>query len=102
MRQASTPSLAGRPRLLDRVRLAIRVRHMSRRTEAAYVGWIRRFIVFHGKRHPKHLGAAEIEQFLGHLATVRGVSPSTQNQARAACFSTVGCSGSTWMTSNTS
>lgn len=84
MRQASTQSLANGPRLLDRVRLAVRVRHMSRRTETAYVGWIRRFIVFHGTRHPKNLGAAEIEQFLGHLAVVRGVSPSTQNQARAA------------------
>lgn len=48
------------PRLLDRVRAAIRARHYSRRTEAAYVGWVRRFVVFHGKRHPGELGEAEI------------------------------------------
>ena len=71
------------PRLLDRVRVATRVRHLSRRTEAAYVGWIRRYILFHGKRHPKDLTAEAIEQFLTHLAVDRGVSPSTQNQALA-------------------
>jgi len=68
------------PKLLDRVREAIRVRHYSRRTEEAYVGWIRRFIVFHGKRHPRELGAAEVTAFLSSLAA-RGVSASTQNQA---------------------
>jgi len=73
-----------RPRLLDRVRLAIRVRHLSRRTETAYVGWIRRYIVFHDRRHPKDLDATAIERFLTHLAVERGLSPSTQNQARAA------------------
>jgi integron integrase len=73
----------GEPRLLDRVRSAIRTRHYSRRTEEAYVSWIRRFIVFHGKRHPRDLGEAEVSAFVSHLAT-RGVSASTQNQALSA------------------
>lgn len=72
------------PRLLTRVREAIRTRHYSIRTEAAYVDWIRRFIVFHGKRHPAEMGPAEVGAFLSHLATERGVSASTQNQARSA------------------
>jgi integron integrase len=72
------------PRLLDRVRAAIRVRHMSRRTEKAYVGWIHRFILFHGKRHPDELGAIEMTAFLSALATQHHVSSSTQNQALAA------------------
>ena len=54
------------PRLLDRVREAARLRHMSRRTEEAYVGWIRRFIVFHDKRHPDQMGAREVVAFLSH------------------------------------
>ena len=73
-----------RPRLLDRVRAAIRVKHYSRRTEKAYVGWIRRFVLFHGKRHPATLGAAEVTAFLSHLAVQRRVSASTQNQALCA------------------
>lgn len=73
-----------RPRLLDRVRERIRVRHYSLRTEQSYVGWIRRYILFHGKRHPGDMGAAEIEAFLSHLAVKRNVSASTQNQALAA------------------
>jgi site-specific recombinase XerD len=72
------------PRLLDEVRSRIRSRHFSYRTEQAYVGWIRRFILFHGKRHPQDMGAPEVEQFLSALATVRRVAPSTQNQALAA------------------
>lgn len=72
------------PRLLTRVREAIRTRHYSIRTEAAYVDWIRRFIVFHGKRHPAEMGPAEVGAFLSHLATERSVSASTQNQARSA------------------
>jgi site-specific recombinase XerD len=71
------------PKLLDRVREAIRLRHYSRRTEDAYVLWIRRFIVFHGKRHPRELGEADVTAFISSLAT-RGVSPSTQNQALSA------------------
>ncbi len=72
------------PRLLDRVRQAIRARHYSRRTEKAYVWWIKRYIFFHGKRHPDELGSAEIVQFLSSLATRGHVSASTQNQAFSA------------------
>ena len=71
------------PKLLDRVRDAIRLRHYSPRTEQAYVGWIRRFIVFNGKRHPRELGEREVSAFLSGLAG-RGVSASTQNQALSA------------------
>jgi len=71
-------------RLLDRVRVALRTRHYSVRTEKAYVGWIRRFILFHDKRHPDTLGEAEIGAFLSSLATEEKVSASTQNQALAA------------------
>ena len=69
---------------MDRVRRAVRVRHYSRRTEEAYTTWIRRYIVFHGKRHPSELGADDIARFLSHLATDRHVSASTQNQALSA------------------
>jgi integron integrase len=72
------------PRLLDRVRQAIRARHYSRSTEKAYVAWIRRFILFHGKRHPAEMGEREIAQFLTSLASRARVSASTQNQALAA------------------
>jgi len=72
------------PRLLDRVRQAARLRHMSRRTEEAYVGWVRRFVLFHGKRHPDDMDAPEIIAFLSHLAVRSGVSASTQNQALSA------------------
>ncbi|HSS65737.1 MAG TPA: phage integrase N-terminal SAM-like domain-containing protein, partial [Gammaproteobacteria bacterium] len=66
---------------LASVREAIRVRHFSLRTEEAYVGWIRRFILFQGKRHPREMGDAEVQAFLNHLAVRRGVSASTQSQA---------------------
>jgi integron integrase len=72
------------PRLLDRVRIATRTRHYSRRTEEAYVGWARRFILFHGKRHPAALGAEEVNAFLSHLAVEGRVSASTQAQALCA------------------
>jgi len=72
------------PRLLDQVRERIRRKHYSLRTEDAYVHWIRRFIYFHGKRHPRELGAHEVERFLTHLAVVGRVSASTQNQAMSA------------------
>lgn len=72
------------PRLLDQVRHAIRTCHYSARTEEAYVAWIRRFILFHGKRHPREMGPDEITAFLTHLAVQRHVSASTQNQALAA------------------
>jgi integron integrase len=71
-------------KLLDRVRDAIRVKHFSIRTERAYVGWIKRYIIFHGVRHPQEMGAAEIEAFLTHLAVKRHVAASTQNQALSA------------------
>jgi integron integrase len=72
------------PRLLDRVRAAIRTKGYSIRTEQAYVDWIRRFILFHNKRHPDEMGKSEIEAFLTHLAVNRDVAPSTQNQALSA------------------
>ena len=78
------PSVAQAPRLLDQVRDALRTRHYSRRTEKAYVGWIRRFVIFNGKRHPREMGEAEITRFLSHLAVKRQVSASTQNQALTA------------------
>jgi site-specific recombinase XerD len=74
----------GKPRLLDRVRDEIRVRHMARSTEKVYVSWIRRFILFHGKRHPGEMGKDEVSAFLTHLAVVGNVSASTQNQALSA------------------
>jgi hypothetical protein len=69
------------PRLLDRVRHALRVRHYSIRTERAYTDWVRRFVLFHDKRHPDGMGAAEVTAFLTHLAVEGEVSASTQNQA---------------------
>jgi integron integrase len=72
------------PRLLDRLRAAVRARHYSLRTEEAYVAWVRRYVVFHGKRHPDELGEAEINAFLSDLAVTRKVSASTQNQALSA------------------
>jgi integron integrase len=73
-----------RPRLLDRVRAALRARHYSRRTEENYVAWIRRFIFFHGKRHPAEMGAPEVTRFLTSLAVDANVAASTQNQALSA------------------
>jgi integrase len=72
------------PRLLDQVRDAIRVRHYSRRTEDTYVHWIRRFILFHAKRHPREMGEREITAFLTFLAVKKNVAASTQNQALSA------------------
>jgi integron integrase len=70
--------------LFDVLREAIRIRHYSLRTEDTYVDWVRRFILFHGKRHPRELGAPEVQAFLSHLAVERQVAASTQNQAKAA------------------
>lgn len=85
---AMAPSLADEgprpPRLLARLRHALRVRHYSIRTEQAYVEWVRRFILFHGKRHPADLGAVEVQGFLTHLAVERSVASPTQNQAKSA------------------
>lgn len=66
------------------MRIHLRTRHYSIRTEQAYIDWARRFILFHGKRHPQDMGAAEVEAFLSHLAVQRQVAASTQNQAKAA------------------
>ncbi len=87
------PSIAGcemphreldKPRLLEQVRQSLRVRHYSYRTEEQYLGWIRRYIIFHGKRHPRDMGAAEVEAFLTDLAVRANVAAATQNQALAA------------------
>lgn len=72
------------PRLLDQVRDKLRVKHYSIRTEQTYVDWIKRYIFFHDKRHPKDLDAADIEAFLTHLAVAGKVAASTQNQAKSA------------------
>src|SRR2546426_4513071 len=78
------PADSPKPRLLDRVREAVRARHYSRRTEEAYVAWIRRYILFHGKRHPAEMGALEVTSFLTSLAVDGHVAASTQNQALSA------------------
>ena len=80
----SAPSTGNRPRFLDTVRAALRTRHYSRRTEEAYVAWIRRYIVYNQKRHPAEMGAAEVSRFLTWLAVDRQVAASTQNQALGA------------------
>lgn len=72
------------PRLLDQVRTVIRVKHFSLSTERAYVGWIRRFIIFHHKRHPKDMAEPEIRQFISHLAVDAKISASTQTVALSA------------------
>jgi len=70
--------------LIGQMRTRLRSRHYSRRTEGVYVDWVRRFVLFHGRRHPRTMGQLEIQEFLTHLATEREVSASTQNQAQAA------------------
>ena len=72
------------PRLLDRVREVGRARHLSVRTEEAYVQWVRRFVLFHGKRHPREMGAAEIAEFVTHLAVEGRVASATHSQALSA------------------
>ena len=74
----------GEPRLLDLVRRKTRSKHFSLRTEATYIQWIKRFILYHNKRHPREMGAPEVEQFLSYLAVDRRVAASTQNQALSA------------------
>jgi len=73
-----------KPRLLDQVRETIRTKHYSIRTEQSYVQWVRRYILFHNKRHPKDMGEKEINEFLKHLAVNRNVTASTQTQALCA------------------
>src|SRR5690606_2309471 len=69
------------PPLMDSVRAALRARHYSYLTEKAYTSWIRRYIIFHDRRHPRTMGSAEITAFLTHLAVDNRVAPSSQNQA---------------------
>jgi integron integrase len=78
------PGRQGTPRLLDAVRAALRRRHYSARTEEAYVHWIRRYVVFHGKRHPREMGTREVTEFLSYLAIDAQVAATTQNQALSA------------------
>jgi Phage integrase, N-terminal SAM-like domain len=77
-------SSSGKPKLLDQVRQLLRLRHYSLRTEEAYVAWIRRYILFHGKRHPAELAETEVSAFLSALALQGRVAASTQNQALSA------------------
>jgi integron integrase len=79
---APTPVI--KPKLLDQVRDTIRLKHYSFRTEQIYVDWIRRFILFHNKRHPQEMAEPEVTEFLTHLARVGNVAASTQNQALSA------------------
>ena len=80
------PHLSGShpPKLLARLRAAIRARHYSPRTEESYASWVRRFVVFHGRRHPATMGEVEVQAFLAHLADHGRVSAATYNQAVAA------------------
>jgi hypothetical protein len=71
------------PRLLDRVRQAIRLKHFSLKTEKSYLYYIKDFILFHNKRHPREMGVEEIRAYLSHLAIERNVAASTQNVARS-------------------
>ena len=81
---SSNPPIPQSPRLLDQVRSRLRVLHYSLRTEETYIHWIRRFIVFHGKRHPRDLGSGDVERFLSHLAIDLNVAAATQNLALSA------------------
>jgi site-specific recombinase XerD len=83
MMQSQT-SFPGKPKLLDQLRTFVRARRYSLRTEEAYLDWIRRFILLHGRRHPRDLGEQEITEFLTDLAVHRHVAASTQNQALSA------------------
>lgn len=73
-------------KLLDQARTNLRVNHYSRRTEEAYIGWIKRYILFHNKKHPSLMGKDEIQTFINHLAVEQNVSSSTQNQALQAIY----------------
>src|SRR5690242_12552734 len=79
-----TATVGRRPGLLEEVRRQIRVRHYSLRTEQAYLAWIRRFLRANGRRHPRELGAGQVEAFLSALATEGKVAAGTQNQALSA------------------
>src|SRR5215471_8562538 len=81
---APSSSTSRPPKLLDRVRQTMRTNRYSPRTEQVYVDWIKRYIRFHGIRHPQDMGAEEVKDFLSHLATKMNVAASTQNQAFSA------------------
>jgi integron integrase len=83
LRESNTSSLKiiKQPKLLDRVRAELRVNHYSKKTEEAYISWIKRYIFFHNKKHPEEMGEEEVKQFLNYLAVEKHVSASTQNQA---------------------
>lgn len=81
---SSTSSSEKKPKLLQQVRDTLRAKHYSYKTEKAYVHWIKRFILFHNKRHPTEMGEKEIREFINHLAVKENVSASTQNQALCA------------------
>jgi integron integrase len=80
----NTPEVKPVPKLFPSIVECLRVKHYSKRTEEAYIQWIKRYILHHGKRHPRDMGVAEVEDFLTHLAVARNVSASTQNQAKSA------------------
>jgi len=80
----NTPEVKPTPKLFPSIVERLRVKHYSKRTEEAYLQWIKRYILHHGKRHPREMGVAEVEAFLTHLAVARNVSASTQNQAKSA------------------
>ncbi|MEA2561411.1 MAG: hypothetical protein QOH06_2915 [Acidobacteriota bacterium] len=82
-RLSDTPEVK-EPKLLDRARARMRARHLSLRTERAYLGWMRQYILFHGRRHPAEMGEVEINSFVTHLAVEKRVSASTQTQALCA------------------
>jgi site-specific recombinase XerD len=79
-----TPPYTKSPKLLDRVRQTLRANRYSPRTEAVYIEWIKRYIRFHGVRHPREMGAEEVKAFLSHLVIKMNVATSTQNQAFSA------------------
>ena len=78
--------MESKTKLLDQMRDVLRLKHLSLRTEEAYISWVKRFILFHEKRHPKDMGASEIRDFLSYLATHDHVAASTQNSAFSADF----------------
>ncbi|WP_019882109.1 MULTISPECIES: integron integrase [unclassified Methylophilus] len=80
----NTPEVKPVPKLFPSIVERLRVKHYSKRTEEAYIQWIKRYILHHGKRHPRDMGVTEVEDFLTHLAVARNVSASTQNQAKSA------------------
>ncbi len=88
----SAPVPPGKPKLLDQVRNVIRRKHYSIRTEQTYTDWIRRYILFHHKRHPREMAESEVTHFLTHLARDGNVAASTQNQALSALLFLCTCS----------